>query len=226
MKWLYFPFKNIDNDPTMPRNLKRYQDKYGANLTVRRLGNLLLDVPDDDMLIIAGHGLPKDSRIGVTVIEDSLFGTLFSKTTQETLTANDLAKLLMRSGLPSGHRYLKTISCGGAGMAVADDTNVRMDSSGGKVMELPLKEVKSVDCFASVLSQAMRELGYYRLLVRGYPGFVNACGLQKLVTMESGSKLGFSYSYWGDGKVPMVEAPTKSLEEEYWFDGWGRLVWP
>ena len=83
MKWLYFPFKNIDSDPSMPKNLQRYQAKYRAGLTVRKLENLLLDVPDDDMLIIVGHGLPGDDRIGVTVTADSLFGTLFGSTTQQ-----------------------------------------------------------------------------------------------------------------------------------------------
>jgi hypothetical protein len=35
MKYLYFPFQNdIDYDPTMPSNKKRYEDKYGSNLRV------------------------------------------------------------------------------------------------------------------------------------------------------------------------------------------------
>lgn len=226
MKWLYFPFKNIDSDPSMPKNLQRYQAKYGAGLTVRKLGNLLLDVPDDDMLIIAGHGLPGDDRIGVTVTADSLFGTLFGSTTQQSMTANDLAKLLLRSGLPLGHKRIKTITCGGAGIAVADTAGARLDATGTKVVDLPLKEVKSVDCFASVLSQAMLKRGYRRLLVRGYPGFVNATGLQKMITVESDTAQGFTRDYWGDGNTPLVRASTKSLEEEYWFDGWGKLVWP
>jgi hypothetical protein len=227
---LYFPFKDITADPSMPLNLKRYKDKYADRLTVRQLGdgNRLDNVGDDDMFIIAGHGLPNDNRIGVSVKYDSPVGSIlafFGQTREETITANDLANILMGSGLPKGHKYIKTLTCGGAGMATADTANARFNSTNTKVLDLPLKEVKSENCFASVLAIAMRERDYYQLLVKGYPGFVNATELEKTVTMESDTTKGFAHAHWGDGKKPMVQAPTRSLEEDYWFDGWGKLVW-
>ena len=79
VKWLYFPFKDISADSTMPANLKRYQDKYGATkLTVRQYGDgYFLDrVRDDDMFIVAGHGDPEDERIGVSVNAEGFFGML------------------------------------------------------------------------------------------------------------------------------------------------------
>jgi len=231
VKWLYFPFKDISADPTMPKNLKRYQGKYGANLTVRQFGDgeLFNDVGDDDMFIVVGHGLPGNENIGVSVKAEGLAG-FFGKTVQVTITANTLADMLMIGGLPYSHKYIKTISCGGAGIAIADDANVRLDRTGQKVTGMPLKEVKSQsDCFACVLAKAMAQRKYWRLLVRGYPGFVNAKELQKTVFMESGDQSdkgkGFTVDYWGGKKVKMMQAPTKSLEEEYWFDGYGRLVW-
>src|SRR5262249_5832783 len=100
-KWLYFAFKDISADPTMPGNLKRYQDKYGGQLTVRQFGdgNLLNDVGDDDMFIVNGHGDAEDDRIGVQVKAEGFLGFL-GKKVQVTMTANQLAKMLRDADLP------------------------------------------------------------------------------------------------------------------------------
>jgi hypothetical protein len=113
-KWLYFPFTDITNDATMPGNKKRYEEKYGERLIVRQKGQLasLVDIGDDEMLIIAGHGLPDSQKIGVTtnpgvkkhiVIASHEIDVLFTEVapTQVTMTANDLAdELLVEAKLP------------------------------------------------------------------------------------------------------------------------------
>src|SRR5262245_32583445 len=101
----------------MPGNLTRYQNKYGSNLTVRQFcdGNLVSGVGDDEVVIVAGHGLAGDEEIGVTAMAEvaGFFGKKV-KEVQVTLTANDLAAMLDAALLPKTHKYIKTISCGGA----------------------------------------------------------------------------------------------------------------
>jgi hypothetical protein len=232
VKWLYFPFKDISADPVMPENLKRYQKKYGANgLIVRQFGDgYFLDrVGDDDMFIVAGHGAPEDERIGVSVKAGGFFG-MFGQTVQESITANDLADMLYDWGLPRSHKYIKTISCGGAGMATAADAQARAlgQDDAQELVVVPLKAVNSTNCFASVFAKAMFKRGYWQILVRGYPGFVNAMELQKMLTMESEDQgstgRGFTTKDWGDNKVKMVKVPTKTVYQDFWFDGYGRRV--
>ncbi|MGH7070095.1 MAG: hypothetical protein ACREFO_08770 [Acetobacteraceae bacterium] len=75
-------------------------------------------------------------------------------------------------------------------------------------------------------------------MVKGYPGFVDAMGQQKMVTLEATSAaaqfkewyqklfatdgVALGRDYWKDGKVAMVSIPSK-LVNDYWFDSSGRL---
>jgi hypothetical protein len=43
------------------------------------------------------------------------------------------------------------------------------------------------ECLASVLAKALGLRGYTQVLVKGYPGFVNAMGEQKTLTVEASS---------------------------------------
>ncbi|MGH7066578.1 MAG: hypothetical protein ACREFO_08765 [Acetobacteraceae bacterium] len=140
-KWLYFPFDDVSKDPTMPGNRQRYETKYEQNLTVVSKGQPLNLVGDNDMLIIAGHGLPNSSRIGVTTeqgtkLELGLLGGIakrvtmtFSHGTQVSVTADDLADQLASALLPWPHKYIKLITCGGAGMAAVDEAKATFDAT-------------------------------------------------------------------------------------------------
>ena len=71
--WIYFPFKDIEHDPTMPSNAKRYQDKYPNFQGALKRDDSLRDFRNDDMLIVAAHGLPNMSNeIGVSVLNPNV----------------------------------------------------------------------------------------------------------------------------------------------------------
>ncbi|MGH7121068.1 MAG: hypothetical protein ACREFP_19115 [Acetobacteraceae bacterium] len=254
-KWLYFPFDDVSQDKTMPGNRQRYETKYRQNLTVVGKGQLLSLVGDNDMFIIAGHGLPNSSRIGVTTEKGTSFdlGLLggiakrvtmtFSHGTQVSITADDLADQLLLAHLPPSHKYIKLITCGGAGMAAVDETKATYDPGKPQKSEtltfIPVTgHSHEDDCLASVLAKALGLRGYGAVLVKGYPGFVDAMGQQKMVTVEVTSAaaqfkewyqklfatdgVALGKDYWKGGKVGMVGIPSK-LVNDYWFDSSGKL---
>ncbi|MGH7078387.1 MAG: hypothetical protein ACREFU_09835 [Acetobacteraceae bacterium] len=249
-KWLYFPFDDISKDPTMPGNRKRYEEKYKANLTVVMLGDLLHLVGDDEMFIIAGHGLPGSSEIGITTGPGKTKAhRVLGIDAQSTMTANDLADHLLKAGLPKTHKYIKLISCGSAGMVAVDDKNATIDSSDTKNPKVAAVTVTThiheAECLASVLAAALGKRDYNDVLVKGYPGFVNAMNPQKTVSVEGTSEASqvrqmvelvqesgpvtvemeraqHGVRYWQRGMVGMVRIPAKLLNN-YWFDKSGQF---
>lgn len=250
-KWLYFPFDDVSQDPTMPGNRQRYETKYGQNLTVVGKGQPLNLVGDNDMFIIAGHGLPNKSDIGVTTekgttLDLGKFGGMFKQVTmtfshgkQERMTADDLAdQLATGTGpLPLTHKYIKLITCGGAGMVTVDEAKATFDSTNTATAIPVTAHSHETDCLASVLAKALGLRHYNQILVKGYPGFVNAMGAQKKVTVEASAGAQFKEwyqklfgtdgvalgaDYWKDGTVGMVSIPSK-LVNDYWFDSSGTL---
>jgi hypothetical protein len=261
MKYLYFPFQNdIDYDPSMPSNKKRYADNYGNNLQVIQYPGSLAQVQNDETLIVAGHGLPGNGKIGLSIDDPGtplmeragrFLGNHRPKTLQVTLQTNDLADRISQAGLNKGHKYIKLITCGGAGMAVADvnsivwkDANVPMN--GRKIEDVSsifLASVSTADCLASVLAKAMAQPGrnFTRLLVRAYPGFVDANGVQKFLRLESSSGegakgvskdtwTGVEHVYWPNKmmKVPIsaIKDSRTGQKERFWFDSTGQRVSP
>lgn len=258
MKYLYFPFQDdISYDPTMPANKARYEKKYGTGLRVVQYPGSLAQVQNDEMLIVAGHGLPGNKNIGLSVDDPAtpnleragrFLGGHRPRTLQVKMEANDLADRISQAGLNKAHRFIKLITCGGAGMAIADDASVvwKTTAPNKKIEDLAsisLASVTTADCLASVLAKAMAQPGrdFTRLLVRGYPGFVNATGLQKFLTLESASGLGnkgvstdtwtkTSHTYWDKN---MLTVPIKAIidsstgqKERFWFDRHGNRVSP
>ncbi|MGH2390957.1 MAG: hypothetical protein ACRDIE_22380, partial [Chloroflexota bacterium] len=250
-KWLYFPFDDVSNDPTMPGNRQRYESKYGQDLTVVGKGQLLSLVGDNEMFIIAGHGLPNSSRIGITTELGTkldlgkFFGNVktvtmtFAQSTQVSVTADDLADQLLLSHLPPSHKYIKLITCGGAGMAAVDEAKAQYGADKKTPTAIPVTgHSHETDCLASVLAKALGLRGYRGVMVKGYPGFVNAMGQQKTVTVEATSAaaqfkewyqtlfctdgVALGSDYWKGGTVPMVSIPSKLLND-YWFDATGKL---
>lgn len=237
-KWLYFPFNDISQDTTMPQNRKRYEEKYQTRLTVAFKGDSLSGVKDDDMLIIAGHGLPNSDKIGVTTNPGTkILGVTVVAPTQATMTANDLADEIATARLPDSHRYIKLITCGGGGMAAVDDKNATITNN--KVTAIPVTtHSHATDCLASVLAKALGQRGYNSVMVKGYPGFVNGQGAQKTVSVEGTSDtsqkkklyqelfhtggVALGSDYWKDGTVGMVTIPS-NLVNDYWFDKNGNL---
>jgi hypothetical protein len=259
MKYLYFPFANdIDFDPTMPANKSRYETKYGNNLQVVQYPDSLAQVDNDEMVIVAGHGLPGNDKVGLSIDDPNTprlerlgrwAGRHQPKTQQLTMAANDLADRISQAGLKKNHKHIKLITCGGAGMAIADETSIVWSQTPAKqrkvedVVSISLAAVNTADCLASVLAKAMAQPGrdFTRLLVRGYPGFVNAVGLQKFLSLETSSGNGFkgvSEDTWtGEKKVywdkNMMKIPVKALKDpntglkaKFWFDGRGNRVAP
>jgi hypothetical protein len=134
-------------------------------------------------------------------------------------------------------------------MAIADDKSVVWNQTPENkrkiedVVSISLASVSTADCLASVLAKAMAQPGrdFTRLLVRGYPGFVNAVGVQKFLSIESASGNGFkgvSEDTWtGEKEVywntNMMKVPTRALTDpdtglkaRFWFDGTGNRVSP
>lgn len=246
MRWLYIPFANIQDDPTMPGNKKRYTDKYQARIGVIHHPEKLNDVDNDDVLIIGGHGMPGSKEIGVSVLDNNVSWhemaarKLYNKppaTTYDTLTAHSLAERIFGSDLDLGHKHIKLLTCGGAGMAIVDaaglnyaDANNRHPAAwnfGGMA--------KSVqDCLVAVFAEEMGKKGYDKIMVRGYPGFVNAMGQDKTLTVESPDKRGSVqehevYNGWGGFKNEQywkesVTLPTKLINEKFWFNNKGQRV--
>jgi hypothetical protein len=232
-KWLYFPFQDITHDATMPGNRERYEQKYKSRLIVKQKGDprCLADIHDDEMLIIAGHGLPDQSAIGVTDNKGAKHEIKISspeidvhfysvKPTQITMTANDLAKELDETaGLPKNHMYINLITCGGAGMVAVDDTKF-MGKDG--VFTAPVVDNSHqhmAECLASVLAKALGLRGYTQVLVKGYPGFVNAMGQQKTLTVEASSD--------ASKDKKQAKSPTqRAAMEEYAEEKFDKNEWP
>ncbi len=236
-KCLYFPFTDISRDSTMPQNRARYESKYGGGLKVRFKGDPLHDVKDDEMLIIGGHGLPDSSKIGVSVDAGvTILGVQVRSPTMVTMTANDLAAELAAAGLPTTHKYIKLITCGGAGIVAVDDK--RATIANGRVTGLPVARHNHVaECLGSVLAKALGQRHYEDILVKAYPGFVNGTQNDKMLVVEGTSELSqksgwLSYvtgtvdrgmSSWKGGTVGMLgNVPTKIMND-YWFDKNGNL---
>jgi hypothetical protein len=237
-KWLYFPFKDISKDTSMPQNKQRYEEKYGEQLTVAFKGDALGAIKDDEMLIIAGHGLPNLAEIGVTAYEGpAIAAWILQKPTQITTTANDLADELVAAKLPLTHKYIKIITCGGAGMVSVNDGKATV--ADGKVTAIDVVlHTHETDCLGSVLAKALGQKGYAGIMVKAYPGFVNATGAKKSVSVEgispasqeknkglfggAKSEARLGSPYWRDGKIGMVPVPTKLLND-FWFDRTGEL---
>jgi hypothetical protein len=237
-KWLYFPFKDISKDTSMPQNKLRYEEKYGEDLSIAFKGDSLRTVQNDEMLIIAGHGLPKMAKIGVTTETGLAIGPIdLISPTQITTTANDLADELLAAKLPVTHKYIKLITCGGAGMVSVDDAKAKVVDGKVTAVDVVL-HTHDTDCLGSVLAKALGQKGYDNIMVKAYPGFVNATGAVKSVSVEgispmsqvkeknffgqdkSEAKLGSPY--WRDGKIGMVPIPSKLLND-FWFDRTGDL---
>ncbi len=248
-KWLYFAFDDISQDPTMPGNCKRYEEKYGADLTVVMKGESLSLVESDDMLIIAGHGLPHTSDIAITTGPATKKShKILGIPAQTTMTANDLADQLKKSGLPIKHKYIKLLTCGGAGMVAVDDENAKIDN--GKVTAITVsKHIHEHECLASVLAASLGKRDYNDVRVKGYPGFVDATKQQKMVSVEGTSthsqirqmvelteqteegekkskvamgRAQYGLFYWKEGTMGMVSIPSKFLND-FWFNSKGEL---
>lgn len=256
--WVYFPFKDIEHDPTMPSNAKRYREKYKNFQGVLMRDDSLGNVQNDDMLIVAAHGLPGNSnQIAVSVLNPDVStmekaariltnrppATMF-----DTIEANDLADLIKKNGLDLGHKRIKFITCGGAGMGVIDPDSVKWKSGKGAtiagstigdVTGADFAQLKhNTDCFAAVFARAMHKRDYLQLRVRAYPGFVNAQALQKIITLEFSGK-GYELNHevynesanWGLGgfeqkrtwEERVGDIPSKAIEK-FWFDGTGQRV--
>jgi hypothetical protein len=148
------------------------------------------------------------------------------KTLQITLQANYHADRTSQAGLNKGHKYIKLITCGGAGMAIADENSIVWKDASVPMGKRKIKDVASIslasvdaaNCLASVLAKAMAQPGrdFTQLLVRGCPGFVDANGLQRFLSLESSSGQGFKgvskdtwtgieHTYWNNKmmKVPI-----------------------
>jgi hypothetical protein len=262
MKWLYFPLPNdIKDDPTMPANKKRYEDKYNKWFEERKLEVVqypgsLDKVQIEDTLIVAGHGLPGNENIGLSVDNpntpmqeriERFVGRHRPNTMQVTLQANDLADRISQAGLKKEHKYIKLITCGGAGMAVADMNSIVLKQGVekgketiGDVVSISLASVNTANCLASVLAIAMAQQprGFTQLLVRGYPGFVNATHLQKFLTLETTSGQGSpgvakdtytktEHTYWPNPMLTFSIGAIKNTDGQkarFWFDKTGQQV--
>jgi hypothetical protein len=165
------------------------------------------------------------------------------------MAANDLSDRISGAGLNKNHKHIKLITCGGAGMAIADENSIVWGPTPANqrtvedVVSISLASATTADCLASVLAKAMAQpgRGFTRLLVRGYPGFVNAMGLQKFLSLESSSGNGFKgvsedtwtgerKVYWDTKmmKVPVraIKDPNTGLKAKFWFDRTGNRVAP
>jgi hypothetical protein len=84
VKWFFIPFKQYDADPSMPQNEARYKQR---GVKIVKLGEEggLKNVKANEILVIAGHGLPMVASLGVTSATMS-FGTLAKGETDRVYT--------------------------------------------------------------------------------------------------------------------------------------------
>jgi hypothetical protein len=177
MKWLFVSVANLlKGEKDTDLVVERYKKEYDTEITIvyntwPGYSSKLQDVKDYEMLIIVGHGdidkggKKNSEKIGIQ--EESIIGGpkkegFFGLGDNEKtiITANDLAKMLERNGLPKSHVLIKTTSCCGGGLA--REVNGRIG-----LIDNP--------CFASVLAKALYNLkptGYQNIIVGGYPGYV------------------------------------------------------
>ena len=172
------------------------------------MGDSLAAVKADELLVIAGHGLPADERIGATV---RLFNEgVCVSTFEQTMTANQLADLLESMKLPKGHYRIRVLTCHGAGTAKAHWNP--------QAQRVKLQDVIFASCVASLLAKAMAARAYGSIMVQGYPGAVDARG----VRLEQGKD-----PVDAAHKQLMLGEDRVSAEyiEKFWFDGTGRMHW-
>ena len=246
-KWLFFPFHNIDNDPSMPGNAQRYKAKYASrglfDMMQWPTGDLSR-VQFDEMLIIAGHGWHGKSSIGVNVLKPDnevdpretaarINHGKPAATKEETLSAHALADRIQKSGLRQNHVHIKLITCGGAGMAVLSQTDAARTAFPQN--GIAFGDFAMTNCLAPVFAKEMGLLLYNNIMVRAYPGFLAADMIDKKLTVElpqgrPGRNL--THEVWDGADGFKMETyyenvaviPTKHIAEKYWFNAGGDRV--
>jgi len=163
-KFLYFPFTNFREDSVMRDIKSRYIKKYGEDVALADSRSSLESIEDEEMLIIAAHGSnAKPDRSSLWL--ERTGGTW------DSITANKLAENLAKRGLRKTHRYLKLVSCYGAG-------DLRVTTGFSTVATRNFEEFTieefgtTTKCFASVFAKALGLGGYNQVKVKAYPGKV------------------------------------------------------
>jgi hypothetical protein len=173
---------------------------------LHKIGKVLTDVKDDDLVIISGHGQINSSSISCK-----------GKHGWVELTANDLAEQLQDQGLPKTHQSILMGSCEGGGTSeFTGATGGELSSAESLLSQrkqkyrvsadaLVIGDNKAGECFASILAKALGLSGYRSILVGGWPG-------------------GFSLGYHG-GSWIATESEKRvlaQLDHIQWYDAWGN----
>ncbi len=178
---LYFPFRKKDfkHDNVAPHLRQSYKEAgiVFRTLRLRQQGQALVDVKNDDLVLIWGHGRIGTNRISCKGEQGKIL-----------LTANDLAAQLEDQGLSKHHGSLLMNSCNGGGSSSVGPgqsdlsrTERRGLSRQPRSRRTPYKSLNiqnnsAGECFASLLGKALGARGYLSVLVGGWPGQVVSGG--------------------------------------------------
>jgi hypothetical protein len=111
-------------------------------------------------------------------------------------------------------------------MVKADDAKVTIEKQ--KVTAMPMASHEHMaDCLASVLAKALGQRGYQNVMVKGYPGFVDAMEQQKVVTVEGTSTTSQEKRQPKSGAQDLLAQQTNDEFAKKWAQGaiHGREYW-
>ena len=163
------------------------------------------------MFIIAAHGCIEEN--GRQCLWNQKSGGEW-----ESITANDLAIKLFAQGLKKHHKFMKLISCYGAGLikVKTDPTTMSTRNFNDFLIEEEIGTTKT--CFAAVFASALGQLGYNDVRVKAYPGQVfNDSSIPLWENLQREVKVQGSGFY-----SPSIS--TKTLTDDYWYDSTGKLT--
>lgn len=207
--WLYIPFPDLTNDPTvrmMANDLRQ------AGLRFRAVdddagGSFLAGVQDDDLLLLGAHGLAN-------------YNTIFIKGAagMDALSADQLAGRITAAGLRKTHETLLLLTCSGGGRSVMKVDTEAMSVTpqmmtldfgqygrAGPVARSPYK------CLASVLGKALGQRGYRSIQVGGFPG--------DLGQTEAGE-----YAFKAEDTDGQDRSVLAEMDHIQWFDASGHTT--
>jgi hypothetical protein len=171
MHYLYFPFRDYQDDNQYVGTRKRYENKYGwsnenkhgesnqqvfiprGKGLIGRKANPLSIVRENDVLIIMGHG----SSVNRSTISVKQGNTYKGK------SHNRLADQLRSEGLSKRHKVIKLVSCYAGGDLTIDVDNHRWKGDYGE------------GYFAQLLAKALGKRGYTSVIVGGCAGPMRTC---------------------------------------------------
>lgn len=184
---IYIPFdSDLSYEPGLLKFITRYRDKYKGNCKIhyhgkkRSKGDDISVVDDisarnvataDGTILVMGHGHPHQFNLEITTAKGRV-----------QLGYENIAQRMQEDGLDAGHKFVKSLSCCGAGLGNFDlERRVIASVQHGGRTPVRVTQIQ-VNCFARELAIQLGG-GHQSIRVGGYPGYLDASLQQKLIQM-------------------------------------------